>query len=392
MLIRITFFSIGLCLLFVFSGCEESIVIDYSGPISDWPSYGATAFGERYSPLTQITPENVKKLKVAWEYHTGDYSAGSKEIPTQSAFEVTPILVDTTMYISTPFNRIIALHPETGEEIWTYDPEIDLSGFYANQLISRGVSFWRDTCANGPCPGRIFSGTNDGRLIALDAATGKKSTDFGINGMIDLKSDVGKERWLGEYQVTSPPAIAGDLVIVGSAVCDNVRLDAPSGVVKAFHARTGELVWSWDLTPPGDSVNYAISEGGYTLGTPNVWAPMSVPNWEDGFEDFLQSNGHAPFGRHRHLKELIVGATLHLDQVRHLGNLGDPPEALANTLPTGECAGHLCLSLHYEIAFGDGPQAPPGRNPAMVRLDRRGDRRAKRRQGLVPARKLVAGR
>ena len=266
----------------LFSCQQADVEIDYTGPTSDWESYGGTAQAERYSPLTQITPENIEHLEVAWEYHTGDVSNGKGEVASQTAFEATPILVDETLYVPTPFNRVIALHPETGKEIWTYDPKIDLTQFYANQLICRGVSYWKDaTCENPPCQGRIFTATNDSRLIALDAKTGLPCKDFGENGQIKLLSGVGEQLYKGEYQVTSPPAIAGNLVIVGSAVSDNMRIDAPSGVIRAYNAKSGALTWSWDLSPPDSIQRNLISDRGYLLGSPNVWAPMAVDEAND---------------------------------------------------------------------------------------------------------------
>ena len=283
-----------LAVLFVFS-CQGTLEVNYSGPTDSWPSYGGTDHAERYSSLTQITPANVHQLEKAWEYHTGDVSDGSGEIESETAFEGTPILIDTILYVPTPFNRIIALNPENGEEYWVYNPEIDLSQSYANQLICRGVSYWKDDQGSSDnCSERIFMATNDARLIAIAARTGKTCPDFGNNGEVNLAEDVGEFWWKGEYQVTSPPAIAGDVVIVGSAVADNTRTNAPSGVVRAYNTRSGELAWSWDLSPPVDTsmivdstlvdtvtAGDMITEKGYLLGTPNVWAPMAVDQERD---------------------------------------------------------------------------------------------------------------
>ena len=274
--------TLAIFLLLGIVACKKNIEIDYSGALGDWASYGGTAQAERYSPLTQITLENVEHLEKAWEYHTGDVSDGKGEVAAQTAFEATPILVDQTLYVPTPFNRVIALNPETGEERWTYDPKIDLTQFYANQLICRGVSYWKDTaCPSPPCQGRIFTATNDSRLIALDAKTGLPCKDFGESGQINLLAGVGEQLWKGEYQVTSPPAIVGDLVIVGSAVSDNARIDAPSGVIRAYNVKSGSLIWSWDLSPPDSIQRKLVSDQGYLLGSPNVWAPMTVDEVND---------------------------------------------------------------------------------------------------------------
>ncbi|MCH6552398.1 MAG: PQQ-binding-like beta-propeller repeat protein, partial [Planctomycetes bacterium] len=182
------------------------------------------------------------------------------------------------------------LDPETGEERWVFDPEIDLKVGYANQLICRGVSTWRDRerSPGDVCARRIFTATNDARLIALDAATGLPCPDFGNGngdrpGEVDLTAGVGERRWPGEYQVTSPPAILGDRVIVGSAVSDNGRVDAPSGVVRAYDARNGALLWAWDPVPAGFRRRAMDQRQGvqWALGTANVWAPMSVDEERD---------------------------------------------------------------------------------------------------------------
>jgi quinoprotein glucose dehydrogenase len=248
----------------------------------EWTSYGRDPGGSRYSPLTGINRENVKRLKIAWTYRTGDLSDG-KNARSSSAFQCTPIFVAGTLYLVTPFNRVIALDPATGAEKWTYDPKIDLRRSYHNQLNSRGVSTWLDPNlkTGQPCRRRILMGTNDSRLIALDAANGKPCEDFGAGGQVDLKPGLGiNERETGEYQVTSPPAIIKDLVVVGSAIGDNNRVTAPSGVVRAFDVRTGKPRWSWDPIPPGFQKT-SQSEAGYQLGTANVWSIISVDEGRD---------------------------------------------------------------------------------------------------------------
>src|SRR5262245_33641444 len=237
------------------------------GPTSEWPYYGGDEGGSRYSQLTQINKANVTGLKVTWEYHTGDVSDGSKG-RRRSAFEATPIVVDGTMYLTTPFNRVIALEPETGVEKWSFDPKIDLSGPYSEGLINRGVTLWTDATKRpgGSCRQRIFLASIDARLFALDATNGRPCVEFGSGGQVDLASGIPNIRRRGEYQETSPPAVAGDLVIVGSSVADNDRVDCPSGVVRAFDARTGKLRWSWQPLP----------ESIAPTGAGNAWAMISV--------------------------------------------------------------------------------------------------------------------
>jgi quinoprotein glucose dehydrogenase len=243
---------------------------------TEWPVYGGNEEALRYSALENITADNVGQLEIAWTYRHGDVPRADDTIGI-SSFQATPILVDGVLYFSTPFNRVIALDPATGAEHWTYDPGLDRSGRYGF-LASRGVAAWRDVArpAADRCARRIFTATRDAFLIALDAATGEPCSGFGESGRIDLAPGAGPERWRGEYGVTSPPELIGDLAVVGSLVADNQRTDAPSGVVRAFDARTGALRWAWDLAPPGfDYANRPTSADGYALGTPNVWAPMS---------------------------------------------------------------------------------------------------------------------
>ena len=249
---------------------------------SSWPSYGNDAGGSRYSPLSEITPANVTDLEIAWVHHHGDVAIG-EGFNTTSAFEATPILVDGTLYVCTPFNRVLALDPATGVEHWAYDPGVDRTAAWANQLTCRGVSTWLDPDRGDGevCQRRILTGTVDARLIALDAKTGLPCPDFGVKGVVDLNSGVGDQVWRGEYSVTSPPAIVRGLVIVGSAVADNQRIEAPSGVVRAFDLRSGAMRWAWDLAPP-NAESLARAEGSrFVLSTPNVWAPMSVDESRD---------------------------------------------------------------------------------------------------------------
>ncbi|WP_446744460.1 pyrroloquinoline quinone-dependent dehydrogenase [Silvibacterium acidisoli] len=254
------------------------------GSESDWPNYGNDPGGMRHSSLSQINRENVEKLKVAWVFHTGDISNGENG-RKRSGFETTPLLVDGKLYLTTPFNRVIALDPVTGKQLWSYDPGIDQSLDYGDGLINRGVATWLDSslAAGKMCRRRIFEATLDARLIALDAGTGAPCPGFGGSGQVDLRnvpgyrhSGLGQHTW-GWYHMTSPPVTIDDMVIVGSSIDDNHRVDMPSGVVRAFDARTGALRWSWDPISRSRSGVASASN----IGAANAWSIMTVDSARD---------------------------------------------------------------------------------------------------------------
>lgn len=201
----------------------------------EWPSYSNDPGGSKYSPLEQINRNNVAHLKVAWTYHTGDVSNG-KTLISRSAFEATPLVVDGVMYFTTPFDRLIALDPETGKQLWTFDPKLDRDNPY-NLFISRGVAFWTDGTEK-----RLLVGTLDGRLFSINAADGKPDDSFGQAGWIDLRAGVADRFPNRGYGMTSPPAIYKNLVICGSLTADGEPL-GPKGDVRAFDVHTGKQVW-----------------------------------------------------------------------------------------------------------------------------------------------------
>ena len=206
-----------------------------------WPNYGNDPGGSRYSAARQIDRTNVAQLKPAWTYRTGALEQQT-DLIEKAAFETTPILVENQLFLSTPYNHVIALNPETGVRLWEFDPHVDLSHGYS-EVSSRGVSAWIDTKAKPgqPCRLRIFIGTLDGRLIGVDGKTGQPCVDFGAKGEVDLTQDAATAtEWNGGYQVTSAPAIAGDLVITGSSIADNWKVDTGRGIVRAFDVKDWE--------------------------------------------------------------------------------------------------------------------------------------------------------
>jgi len=258
--------------------------IGFSSAASAWTHYGGDQEGTRFVDLDQINTDNVDDLEIAWEYHTGDLENRPNAIH-RSAFEGTPIINNGNLVFCTPFNEIIALNPATGEQRWRYDAQIPTDYGPANQFVCRGVTPWVDANAtNGAaCAQRLFMGTANYRLIAVDALTGLACEGFGDSGHVQI--DPGMELlWPGEFQITSPPAVIGDIVIVGSAIGDNARVEAPKGTVRAYNARTGEPAWTFDPIPTSPDDPGAASWGGADglhAGHANVWSIMAVDEERD---------------------------------------------------------------------------------------------------------------
>ncbi len=246
---------------------------------TSWRHYGGDAGGTRHSPHSRINPGNIHELRQAWIYRTGDISDGER-YPGKSTFKATPILHEDTLYLSTPFNRVIALDAATGAEVWTFDPGVNFSRRYAEMFTSRGVSLWTDPDAteNDPCRDRIILGTLDARLIVLDAKSGKRCTYFGVNGELKLSTGIENFR-RGQYSVTSPPAVIDDIIVVGSSVGDNGKVDLDHGNVRAFDARSGKLLWDWDPIPREAGMPGRESwdrDGARRTGAANAWSIIST--------------------------------------------------------------------------------------------------------------------
>ena len=266
-------------------GCDNAVepVLVEPGPTADWPAWGGTPGGGHYTSLDQITPNNVRALQVAWVHRSGDMRQGPdlmsnddidmETVMPRSSFQATPIVVEDTLYYCTPFNRVFALDPQTGAEIWMFDPGVDMS---QKQLTNcRGVSSWIDpaTEPGATCHHRIFAPTLDARIIALDGATGKRCADFAADGQIELTAGIGEHEERA-YSITSPPAIIGDTLVTGAFVIDAWDIGVPAGVVRAFDVRSGELRWAWNPVAPGrEPIDV---DGNYVRGTSNVWSVISV--------------------------------------------------------------------------------------------------------------------
>ena len=234
---------------------------------ADWASYGGDAGASRFSGLDQITPGNVDRLEVAWTYRVGPTPAGKGK---QSALEVTPIKIGDMLYACTGYNDVIALDAETGRERWRYRSGVDVREVPV--AACRGVAYVK--VGGTECPERILTNTVNTQLIALDARSGRPCAGFGKGGMVSLLDGMGVVR-PGYYYQTSAPTVVGGKAVVGGWVFDNQFWGEPSGVIRAYDVRTGELAWAWDMGRP-DRKGAPQPGETYTPSTPNSWAPMAA--------------------------------------------------------------------------------------------------------------------
>ncbi|MBW2244392.1 MAG: pyrroloquinoline quinone-dependent dehydrogenase [Deltaproteobacteria bacterium] len=302
-----------------------------SGPTANWPEWGGDKGGMHYSPLTHVNARNVGRLELAWEHHSGDFNPPSAEKMT-TGLQVTPIVVNETLYYCTPYMRVFALDPETGQERWSFDPKLREAGVGGPYpLTCRGVAYWEaaEPVIGEACQKRILYGTKDSELWALDADTGRPCKGFGEAGKVRLREGIEKDIPPWEYYVTSPPLVMGDRVILGALVADQLRTDAPSGVVRAFDVRTGELDWAFDPVPPGWGAELPAGER-FHRGTPNVWSILSGDE-ERGLV-FVPTGGASPdsYGGERDGIDLYGSSTVALHAA------------------TGEVAWHF-QTVHHDV-------------------------------------------
>lgn len=244
-----------------------ALILESAGAADDgWLYYGGDQGGRHYSDASQINTENVARLQVAWIFRSGDVETFGEEMENTSG-QSTPILLPEvaggSLVYCTPFNRIIALSPESGTRRWQFDPLIDHRG--DRPFRCRGVSYAEElrVASDSHCRHRIYTATHDRRLWAVDAIDGTPCTDFGEYGFVQL---FGEEGYVpGDVSTTSAPVVANGIVVVGSSVIDFTRLKTPRGTVNAYDSQSGELLWQFDPLP-----------GAPDSGGANVWAPMSV--------------------------------------------------------------------------------------------------------------------
>lgn len=314
--------------------------------VADWPTADGVG-GAHFSPLSDIGPENVADLEVAWSYRTGDWATHG-EGRAGTAFESTPLMVDGSVFVITPESRVVALDAETGEERWTFDAELDLSDEHHKMVTSRGLSHWRDPDREpgAECATRIVFASFDARLFTLDAGTGAPCPEFADGGAVDLGEGIARiEGRRHMFKNTAPPAIIDDLVVVGSMIYDSQHADAPSGRVRGFDIRTGELRWSWE---PLVSVTAAASTDPTSVGAANTWATIT-PDPDNGLL-FVPTSSPSP---------------------DHYGGRRPGDNAYANSLvalraATGEVVWHFQI-VHHDLWDYDLPSPP-----ALVEIRRDG--------------------
>jgi quinoprotein glucose dehydrogenase len=250
---------------------------------ADWPAYGRTQAGDRYSPLSQINEKNVKDLKVAWTYRSGEFMTSNDSGETTN--ELTPIKIGDNMFICTTHQVLVALDPVNGKEKWRFDPKLKADPSFQH-LTCRGVSYYDQanttefatslataSPVQTSCPRKVYLPVNDGRLFAINADNGQRCSDFADNGELDLKQ-MHPYTYPGGLEPTSPPVVTGTTIVIGGSVTDNLSVHEPSGALRGYDVNTGELRWVFDT---GAENPNAIPGPGQTLvnNSPNAWAPLA---------------------------------------------------------------------------------------------------------------------
>ena len=247
-----------------------AMVLTGSAVGGDWPHVGGDAGGAKHSPLAEIQRGNVARLEVAWTFDTADWSDGTV-LPTRSAFEATPLVVDGVLYVPSAFSRLFALDAETGTERWVFDPKIDKT-VPRNLFVNRGVSSWSDGTRR-----LVYLGDIEGRLWGIDAVTGRPDPGFGDGGRVDMRAGMADGFPDAQYGLTSPVAVCGEVLVAGSLVSDGAPR-GPSGDVRGLDARTGKVLWRFHTVPRPGELGHDTWDGDSwkDRGGTNAWSFLSV--------------------------------------------------------------------------------------------------------------------
>ncbi len=337
----------------------------WSESVLAWEAYGNDPGGSKFSPLAQINPENVAQLRQAWIYRTGETGKGYAS-GHQLTFEATPIFWNGMLFVNSSFGKVYALDGASGEELWRFDAGFDPSERF-DETAARGVSIWHapadSPLAGDTCAHRLLFGTLRGHLHAIDALTGQACADFGEQGVVDLTVGVGPVS-PGSYTLTSPPAILGNTLFIGSAIGDNRKVESEHGIVRAIDVVSGRIRWSWDPVPRAATDPARATWAGNSAdisGGGNAWAPLSV-DAELGLV-YVPTGAPSPdfYGGHRGGDNLYSNAVVALDA------------------DSGRVAWHQQL-VHHDVWDYDTPAQPvlvdidlgAGTVPAVVQVGKTG--------------------
>ncbi len=253
----------------------SGVSADDSPDPSSWTSYGGDTWSTKYSPLDQIDATNVKKLEIAWRWGSPENDLVAKDPKYRPGlYEATPLFIDGVLYTATSHSGIAAIDPGTGKTLWHFDSLSQEGGRPPNLgFIHRGVSYWSDGEAT-----RIFIGTGDSRLIAVDHVTGEPIGEFGNQGSVDLSKGLRRPIPRRYYGLNSPPLVCGDVVVTGATIADlAISRNAPPGDVRGFDVRTGEHLWTFHSIPQAGEFGNETwkNESWKGTGNTNVWSLMS---------------------------------------------------------------------------------------------------------------------
>ena len=253
----------------------------------EWRSYGGDLGSTKYSPLDQIDATNFNDLRLAWRWQSADGSLDLEAIREQvprlgiGMFQATPLMVGGVLYLSTALQQVAAVDASTGETLWLHNPEYYLHGEPTHFYNSRGVAYWEDGD-----DARIFFGTHEGYLLALDARSGELVREFGHGGRVDLMEGIpravrGTANSFGRNAigVASPPIVAHDVVVTPTVISDvTTQMEAPPGWLKGIDARSGDVKWTFRTVPEADDfgADTWLNESWRYSGNANVWTMMSV--------------------------------------------------------------------------------------------------------------------